>query len=338
MQMFNLIMPIQFASIFKAAQFALMSALASFSFSAHSAPQDVVFGSYVTSVYNVDSDRSVFSADVWVWSKSKLPFQYKIKESLDVSYLSSQYRFLSSGELSEVLPEKTFYSLQKIQGTFLHDFDLAKFPFDRQKLTIYFEDSSLNLSELKFSSDIASGYDSDLEIDGWTIVKVSSKVDAKKYKTDFGVSTKPADVDYSRVGLEITIKRASSLIFFKITLGLFAAVLVAMFSTFMNSDSDDLYSARLGLLGATLLAVVVNQQFADSKVGQTTTVTLIDSLHMLGFIIVFLLFIATIFSRKLHLAPILGLRPVVFDRTLFGVSLSVFSLLSLFLIWSAVIS
>lgn len=328
----------QLASILKVAQIALVSVLFSFSFSAHSSPQDVVFGSYVTSVYNVDSDRSVFSADVWVWSKSKLPFKYNIKENLDISYLSSQYRFLSSGHLTEVLPEKTFYSMQKIQGTFLHDFDLAKFPFDRQKLKIYFEDSSLNLSELKFSSDIASSYDPDLEIDGWRIVKVSSKVDTKKYKTDFGVSTKPADVEYSRIGLEVTIKRASSLIFFKITLGLFAAVLVAMFSTFMNTQSDDLYSARLGLLGATLLAVVVNQQFADSKVGQTTTVTLVDSLHMLGFTIVFLLFIASIFSRKLHVAPILGLSHIIFDRILFVVSLSVFSLIALVLIWSAVIS
>ena len=335
---FNLMIPIQFSRILKVARFALISTLVSLSLSAHSSPQDVVFGSYVTSVYNVDSDRSVFSADVWVWSKSKLPFKYNIKENLDISYLSSQYRFLSSGHLSEVLPEKTFYSMQKIQGTFLHDFDLAKFPFDRQKLKIYFEDSSMNLKELQFSSDRASSYDPELEIDGWKIVKVTSNIDSKKYKTDFGVSTKPVDEEYSRVGLESTIKRESSLIFFKITLGLFAAVLVALFSTFMSTESDDLYSARLGLLGATLLAVVVNQQFADSKVGQTTTVTLIDSLHMLGFTIVFLLFIATIFSRKLHLAPILGLSPVVFDRVLFGISLGVFALLSLFLIWSAVIS
>jgi len=331
-------MLIQFAGILKAVQITVVSALVSFSFSVHSTPQDVVFGTYVTSVYNVDSDRSVFSADVWVWSKSKLPFKYNIKENLDISYLSSQYRFLSSGYLSEVLPEKKFYSMQKIQGTFLHDFDLAKFPFDRQKLKIYFEDSSMNLSELQFSPDRASNYDPELEIDGWRIINVTSNIDSKKYKTDFGVSTNPIDKEYSRISLEITIKRDSPLIFFKITLGLFAAVLVAMFSTFMNTESDDLYSARLGLLGATLLAVVVNQQFADSKVGQTTTVTLIDTLHMLGFTIVFLLFIASIFSRKLHLSPILALRPVVFDRALFGVSLSIFSLLSLFLIWSAVIS
>jgi hypothetical protein len=106
----------------------------------------------------------------------------------------------------------------------------------------------------------------------------------------------------------------------------------------MSTESDDLYSARLGLLGATLLAVVVNQQFADSKVGQTTTVTLIDSLHMLGFAVVFLLFISSIFSRKLHLSPISRLSPILFDRVLFGVSLGAFALLSLFLIWTAVIS
>jgi hypothetical protein len=302
------------------------------------APQEVVLGSYLTSLYNVDSDRGIFSADIWLWTKSKAPFNYKLQDNLEISYLSSQFPLVYIGQSSEILKGTTHYSQKKIQGTFLHDFDLAKFPFDRQKLKIYFEDAELNLDKLKFSSDTSSGFDPAISIDGWKIMNIEARSDIKKYQTNFGNFTKPLDDEYSRVILEIVLKRDAPLIFLKITLGLFAAVLVAMFSTFMNSASDDLYSARLGLLGATLLAVVVNQQFADGKIGQTTTVTLIDSLHMLGFTTVFLLFIAAIFSRRLHASPILGVSHAVFDRFSFFTALTIFSTLSFVLIRAAIAS
>jgi len=304
----------------------------------HSAPQDVTLGSYLTSLYNIDSDRGIFSADIWIWTKSKAPFNYKPQDNLEMSYLSSQFPLMYIGQSSEILPGKIYYSQKKVQGTFLHDYELAKFPFDRQRLKIYFEDADLNLQQLKFISDKASGFDPEISIDGWKIVNIEARSDVKQYQTNFGNETKVGDDQYSRVILEIILKRDAPLIFLKITLGLFAAVLVAMFSTFMNAESDDLYSARLGLLGATLLAVVVNQQFADGKIGQTTTVTLIDSLHMLGFTTVFILFIAAIFSRRLHSSPIGNMTHTVFDRFSFVISLGIFTLLSFVLIRSAIIS
>lgn len=308
------------------------------SFPSLAVPQEVVLGSYLTSLYNVDSDRGIFSADIWLWTKSHAPLNYRPGDNLEISYLSSQFPLVYLGQSTEILQGMTHYSQKKIQGTFLHDFDLAKFPFDRQKLKIYFEDADLNIEKLRFSPDKSSGFDPAISIDGWKIIDIEAKTDVKKYQTNFGNFTKPLDDAYSRIVLEIVLKRDAPLIFLKITLGLFAAVLVAMFSTFMDAESDDIYSARLGLLGATLLAVVVNQQFADSKIGQTTTVTLIDSLHMLGFTTVFLLFIATIFSRRLHASPIMGISHVIFDRFSFFISLTLFSLLSFVLIRSAVAS
>lgn len=308
------------------------------SFGVVAAPERVILGSYLTSLYNVDSDRGLFSADIWVWTKSKSPFNYKLQDNLEISYLSSQFPLVYIGQSSELLQKNTIYNQKKIQGTFLHDFDLAKFPFDRQNLKIYLEDSDFNIGKLEFESDKSSGFDPSISIDGWKIINIEARSEIKKYQTNFGDFTKPFDDQYSRVVLEVVLKRDAPLIFLKVTLGLFAAVLVAMFSTFMNSESDDLYSARLGLLGATLLAVVVNQQFADNKIGQTTTVTLIDSLHMLGFVTVFLLFIAAIFSRRLHSAPIWSLSHNSFDRASFFLALSLFSIFSYILIRSAIAS
>ena len=301
-------------------------------------PKDVTFGTYLTSLYNIDSDKGVFSADIWVWAKSDKSFAYKTDENVEISYLSSQSPVVIVGQSSEVMDKKTIYSQKKIQATFLNDFNLEHFPFDRQTLKIYFEDADLNNENLNFIVDPKSNYDHNISIDGWRILKVTTITDKKIYDTNFGNFLKPANDTYSRIALEITLARNAPFIFVKITLGLFAAVLIAMFSTFMESESDDQYSARLGLLGATLLAVVVNQQFADNKIGQTTTVTLVDSLHMVGFGTVFLLFLLAIISRKLHFRPIWGINYKLFDRASFFFSLIFFVSISAILLKSAIFS
>ena len=300
--------------------------------------KEVMLGAYLTSLYDVNSDRGTFSADMWIWSKAKSGEKYDLSKTLEISYLSSQFPHVYSGLSSEKINTNTQYTQKKIQGTFLHDFNLENFPFDRQKLKIYFEDSESNLNDLKYVPDPATGSDEDIQIDGWIIDKVTLVSGVKEYKTNFGNTSKAEQDNYSRLEFEIELKRDAPLIFFKITLGLFAAVLVAMFSTFMPTDSDDIFSARIGLLGGTLLAVVVNQQFADSKTGETTSVTLIDSLHMLGFTTVFLLFIATILSRmlceryeKLPLAR-------KFDRVIFAASTLIFTSVSVKMIVDAVSS
>jgi hypothetical protein len=140
----------------------------------------------------------------------------------------------------------------------------------------------------------------------------------KSYETNFGNSENATTESYSRVVIELDMKRDATLIFFKVTLGLFAAVLVALFSSLMPTESDDIFSARIGLLGGTLLAVVVNQQFADAKSGETTAVTLIDSLHMLGFISVLTLFLGTISSRYLATKDGALISHVFLDRLVFA--------------------
>lgn len=301
-----------------------------------SAPKEVVLGAYLTSLYDVNSDRGTFSADMWIWSKAKTTDKYDLSRTLEISYLSSQFPHVYSGLSSEKMNSHTQYTQKKIQGTFLHDFDLENFPFDRQKLKIYFEDSESNLNDLKFIPDVATGSDEDIQIDGWRIDKVSLVGGVKEYKTNFGNTNKAEQDNYSRLEFEIELKRDAPLIFFKITLGLFAAVLVAMFSTFMPTESDDIFSARIGLLGGTLLAVVVNQQFADSKTGETTSVTLIDSLHMLGFSTVFILFIATIISRMLCDKYEKANLARKFDHVIFGISAFVFTSISVKMIVDAI--
>ena len=302
--------------------------------SATSNPQQVTLGAYLTSLYDIDNDNGTFSADMWVWTKTK--FKYNLSNSLEISRLSSQVPHFSEVLDTKRLKNGEFYTQRKISGTFVHDYNLTNFPFDTQKLIVNFEDSDLNQESLQFITDPTSGYDKEISVDGWQIKGVTVRTATKQYDTNFGDTTKPTLDQYSRVVMDIELERDDKFVFFKITLGLFAAVLVALFSNFMSSANADIYSNRVGLVGASLLAVVVNQQFADQKIGQSTTVTLVDMLHMVGFCTVFIIFLGSLISRKLSLTKNVKFSPKEFDLITFIVMTGLYVSINIFIITRAI--
>jgi len=322
----NLLLGVLFT--FFAALFGLNTA------SADTSPKEVPLGTFLTSSYDIDNDNGTFSADIWVWTKSK--FKYNLNNSLEISRLSSQVPHYSEVLETKRLKNGEHYTQRKISGTFVHDYNLTNFPFDTQKLIVNFEDSDLNKDSLLFISDRASGFDKDITVDGWRILGVTSRTVTKEYDTNFGDTSNPNVDQYSRVVMDIELERDDKFVFFKITLGLFAAVFVALFSNFMSSANADIYSNRVGLVGASLLAVVVNQQFADQKIGQSTTVTLVDMLHMIGFCTVFIIFMGSLISRKLSLTKNAKFSPKEFDLITFIVMTILYVSANIFIISRAI--
>ena len=291
-------------------------------------PEQIKIGAFITALYNIDPNGGVFNADFWVWTLSPKNSKYKMEDSLEINYSSSLFPKIFSNQNNEILNQKTSLQQRKVQGVFLHDFDLEKYPFDTQTLKIYFEDGTANSSHLQYKPDLSSGYDSAISIDGWKIQSVALKEELKTYDSNFGNFNAPNKESYSQAVLNIILERDAPMIFFKLTAGLFLAVFVALCSCFMSTHSEDIFSGRMGLLGGTLLAVVVSQQFVDSKLGETTTVTMIDTLHMLGMTIIMLLLIITGISRILSEkdAPVISSQRL--DFVSFGALFSTFVLLS----------
>ena len=321
-KLFIKFLPLIFVAFFSTAQ----------SIEPKGAPEEIKIGAFITALYNIDPNGGVFNADFWVWTLSPKNSKYKMEESLEINYSSSLFPKIISNQNSEILNQKTSLQQRKVQGVFLHDFDLEKYPFDTQTLKIYFEDGTLNSSRLQYQPDTSSGYDRAISIDGWKIQSVSLKEELKTYDSNFGNFNAPNKESYSQAVLNIILERDAPMIFFKLTAGLFLAVFVALCSCFMSTHSEDIFSGRMGLLGGTLLAVVVSQQFVDSKLGETTTVTMIDSMHLLGMAIIMFLLIITGISRVLSEkeAPLISSRRL--DLVSFGVLFSTFVLLSAYIV------
>jgi hypothetical protein len=294
-------------------------------------PQKVEIGIFLTSLYDVNSTDGSFSADLWFWSKSQSHAKFNL-QNVEVNYLSSKFPQTYTSIATYPLDNEIVYQSRKLHGTFLHDYDIKNFPFDRQILEVHHENIEANTKDILFTADTQSGFDKKISIDGWKIISVTTKVSEKVYGSNFGYTIDDVSVGYSRITTIIDLKRDAPLVFLKVTLGLFASVILALLSCFLRSDNDDLFSARIGLLGGALLAVVFNQQFADTKSGQTTAVTLIDSLHMLGIFTILVLFVGSVASR--FIIPNNTTRMIfkLFDRILIVAMFFVFTSLSL--IWT----
>jgi hypothetical protein len=297
--------------------------------------EKIKLGAFVTSLYDINADKGTFSADFWIWTLSSEQANYKMNDSLEINYSSIQFPRIFSNQNTEILNQNTALQQKKVQSVFLHDFNLTKFPFDTQNLQISFEDGLLNSSLLEYQPDNTSGFDKAISVDGWKIKSVNLRQDLKLYDSNFGNFTAPSKQSYSRLVLDILIERDAPFIFFKLTMGLFLAVFVALCSCFMPTFSEDIFSGRMGLLGGTLLAVVVNQQFVDAKQGDTTAVTLIDMLHMLGMLTIMILLILTSISRFLSQKASISFSSVKLDRVTFVAMTSFFIGFSLFIVLGA---
>jgi len=103
--------------------------------------QRVVYtGVFVNEIPRVDLPQSSFSADFYLWLRfagdagpaaadpTEISFPNMVSGSFDRTHPAEQ------GELAD----GTIYRLWRVQGTFRNDFDLHRFPFDRQTLSVPF--------------------------------------------------------------------------------------------------------------------------------------------------------------------------------------------------------
>jgi len=76
-------------------------------------PEKIKLGAFVTSLYNINADKGTFSADFWVWTLSSKQANYKINDSLEINYSSSEFPRIFSNQNTEILNQKNHPTTKK---------------------------------------------------------------------------------------------------------------------------------------------------------------------------------------------------------------------------------
>src|SRR5437868_3788023 len=291
--------------------------------------QDTVkVGIYITSLHDIDFKQKEYNTNFWIWFKyqnKKLDFQSNLEMPNAKSFTKSYSTIDSSnGQV---------YILMKIQAVMKDSWRIGNFPFDRQRLMMSFENSQFDANEMVFVPDTSGAhFDPRFTLNGWSIDSCTMSVAYKGYESAFGIDSLPKPhMDYSSFRVRLVITRDAGGLFWKMFIGMYIAFLIAFVCFFIHADGMD---SRFGLSVGALFAVIGNKYIIDSSLPESTSFTLVDTLHGLTLFSIFWIITATALSLSLIKKDKIR-QAKKFDRIAAVVTLVLYILLNIYFIYQA---
>jgi hypothetical protein len=193
--------------------------------------------------------------------------------------------------------DRKAWAIMKMKCIMKESWDVRDFPFDQQHLKVQIENTLFDNRRLVFVPDVAgSRLDEKEAIDGWTIRDFNVIGRDNDYETGFGDASNPYQV-FSTFNIEMNIERDAWGLFLKIFIGMYIAFLIAIIS-FTPHPSE--LEPRFGLPVGGLFAAVGNKYIIDSVLPESSSFTLVDTLHAMTFFAIFATLMVSAFSLKFH--------------------------------------
>ena len=262
-------------------------------YSQDSKPDTVKTGIYITSIHDIDFKQKEYTIDFWLWLKYKNK-DFDFAQNLEIPAAKSVQKSYSTIDTSD----GKVYLLMKLQCVMKDSWRIKNFPFDRQKLRLSIENSQYDSKSLIFSVDtFGNHYDPRFTLRGWKIDSFDITSGKKNYETTFGDEslTKP-HVEYSSYKVKIGLQRDAGDLFWKMFLGMYVAFLIAYTCFYIHADNID---SRFGLSVGSLFAAIGNKYIIDSSLPESTSLTLVDILHGITLLFIFLVVAASAYALKL---------------------------------------
>jgi len=306
----------------------LASFISSSAFAQKSLPDTVKSGIYVTSIHDINFKDKEYTINFWLWLKYKNK-DFDFKENLEIPQAKTIEKSFSTIDTSG----NEVYLLMKLQCVMKDSWAIDNFPFDHQILRLSIENSQFDSKSFIFVPDtLGKQFDPRFTLRGWKIDSLNISAGTKIYETAFGDSSieKP-HTEYSNFKVKIGISRDAMGLFWKMFLGMYVAFLIAYMCFYIHVDSID---SRFGLSVGSLFAVIGNKYIIDGSLPESTSFTLVDTLHGITLLFIVMVIVSTAFSLKLIKKGKIT-EATKFDRIFSIWSLAVYLLLNIFFIWEA---
>ncbi len=256
-------------------------------------PDTVYSGVYITSIHDINFKDKEYTVTMWLWLRYKNK-KFDFLQNLEVPQAKTVSRSFSTVDSSD----NKIYMLMKLQCVMKDSWATENFPFDQQKLRFSIENSQFDSKSLVFAADTAGKhFDPKFTLRGWNVDSLNISTGIKKYETAFGdQSLKKPHTEYSNYKMVMVIGRNAFGLFWKMFLGMYVAFMIAYMCFYIHADSID---SRFGLSVGALFAVVGNKYIVDATLPESTSFTLVDTLHGLTLMFILCVIICNTFSLKL---------------------------------------
>ncbi len=299
-------------------------------------PDTVAVGIYITSIHDIDYRQKQYAISFWLW------FTYKNKDIDFYKYLEipdAKSYTVTYNEVDTTIPGR-IATVLKLQCVMKDSWNIDNFPFNHQDLKFTIENAQSDIDDLVLVKDdrgknydrhALSGLGND-SLKGWDIDPDSFKISigTQQYETSFDDTTTGSTV-YSAYNVKIGIKREATGLFWKIFLGMYVSFLIALACFFIHTDHID---SRFGLGVGALFAVIGNKYIIESSLPESSSFTLVDTLHGLT-----LFFILTVIASSGYVLSLIKKDKIEranrVDKIIAWVSISIYVVLNIYFISKA---
>lgn len=268
---------------------------------AGAAPNEVVVGTFVNKIEDLNFRENKYIIDFYIWFRWKADGPLADYKPLDSFEIINGRRDGMAAVVEKKIGD-TNYAIARITATIAEKWNLKEYPFDWHRTSVRIEDSVYTALDLVFVPDVNnSRLGDEIEMSGWRAANFAATVERKTYRTNYGDISLPTDAqsEYSRFVIAWTLERTNPGAAVKLLSTVLLATAVA-FVAFMVKPSD--LDARFGMGVGSLFAVMASAVIASSSVPDSGGMTLADQVHMvaLAFIFVTLLLSALCLRLETH--------------------------------------
>jgi hypothetical protein len=259
-------------------------------------PERVVIGVYVTQIYDLDPTGGSFTASFWLWTRHR---GGNIRP-LDTIHILGAKKVESEPTLTLVKAGQV-WDQRFFRAVIRYPWELREYPFDEHNFVIRFEEGLYDSETIVYLPDRAqSGIDPGAMGSRWNIGSFRFDAELRRSPTTYGDPTLNKPKSFGAQGVvTVYAERRQTVVFWKLLIGAYVALLLAMLSYRIKTDQPTLFSARLGLLVGSLFATVVNLRSTEAVLGRTDDFTLVDKIHITISLYIIVAAVSALISRRL---------------------------------------
>lgn len=256
-------------------------------------PDTVKTGIYITSIHDIDFKQKEYTINLWLWLRYKNR-EFNFEKYLELPQAKTVTKLYSTIDSRD----ESIYMLMKLQCVMKDSWSITNFPFDKQRLWFSIENSQYDASYLVFAADtVGQNFDPRFVLRGWQIDSFTLSTGIKAYETAFGdPALENPHMEYSSFRVKVSLHRDATDLFWKMFLGMYAAFLISFICFFIHADNID---SRFGLSVGALFAVIGNKYVVESSMPEATSFTLVDALHGVTLLFIFVVVTTSVYALKL---------------------------------------